>query len=158
MRLWANWCQAIVEQRPGHCIHLSSYRGACYFPLIIMRRFVAILVLSVIAWGTLAPFVMATTASATPLCCRRDGKHHCQMEMQSAESHATQEPNLRATAPKCPYRNLLPVPTATSLPHFAQPLGRTVPVVSYVFFKTIPSSLPFSISSLSQRGPPRSSI
>ncbi len=59
---------------------------------------------------------------------------------------------------ECPYRNLLPVPTATSLPHFAQPLGRTVPVVSNVFSKTIPSALPFSISSLGQRGPPRSSL
>jgi len=123
-----------------------------------MRRIIATLVLSVIAWGTLAPFVMATTANKTPPCCRRDGKHHCQMEMQSAESHASHEPNLRTTATGCPYRNLLPVPTATSLPHFTQPLGRTVPVVSYVFFKTIPPSLPFSISSLGQRGPPRSSL
>ena len=41
-----------------------------------MRRFVASLVLSLMAWSFVAPMALALTGNDAPACCRRNGKHH----------------------------------------------------------------------------------
>jgi len=139
-------------------VSLVMKHRSCYFPLTIMRRLLASLVLSVIAWGTFAPFVMATTANTTPLCCRRDGKHHCQMEMQRAESAGTPTPILLTNAPECPYRNLLLVPTAGALLHVAESPASRLLEGDFVSRQAVRSSSLFVPFSLGQRGPPNSSF
>lgn len=136
---------------------LSSKGHACYFPHAIVRRFLASLVLSVIAWGTLAPLLMAS-GDATPVCCRRDGKHRCQMETERAGSAATRNPILRANARECPYRSLFLARTASALLHVEESLASSLPEVDFVSLKTIRSLVLFFSFSLGQRGPPPSSF
>ena len=62
---------------------------------------VAVLILPLFA----AVFAVAQGESALPMCCRRDGMHHC-MEMMSAESSGA--PKLRIHCPSMPRSAAVP--------------------------------------------------
>jgi hypothetical protein len=72
-----------------------------------MRRFIARLVLSIVAWSFLVPTTLEATAAAASACCRRNGKHHCVSTGTSGSvgisSHAL--PGFRAKSSHCPYRS-----------------------------------------------------
>lgn len=51
-----------------------------------MRRVAAILLVFVFGFPLLAPALFADSTSNLPACCRRDGKHHCGMAQDMAET------------------------------------------------------------------------
>jgi hypothetical protein len=65
-----------------------------------MRRALASLLLAVFSFPLIAPAVFADAESNLPECCRRGGKHHCAMMMDSAPSAAGV--SLRSIQPRCP--------------------------------------------------------
>ena len=123
-----------------------------------MRRLAASLVLFLLAFASVQPASLASVSSSKPRCCRRDGKHHCQMEMQRAESAGTQTPILLSNAPECPYHNLLLVPTAGALLHVAESPASSLLEGDFVSLQPVRSSSLFFPFSLGQRGPPHSSF
>ena len=91
-----------------------------------MRRTVAILLLFAFCSLWSAPLLAASSdpGSNLPICCRRNGKHHCIMRMMM-ERELSRQPGRHVSAPfeKCPFfpKGLLP---ATTQGHFvAMPLG-----------------------------------
>jgi len=63
----------------------------------IMRRIFATFLVAIMAVGDLLPLAIAATGDTTPVCCRKDGKHHCQMSRVHQESspeacHASKDP------------------------------------------------------------------
>ena len=81
-----------------------------------MRRFISISLLLLLMLPLASPLFAASTADAEiPVCCRRDGKHHCMMakvaksltgDSAKAETATLQE--------RCPYN--LATPAAVNLP------------------------------------------
>ena len=69
----------------------------------IMRRLLSTLLVAVIASGSLAPLAIAG-GDSTPLCCRRDGKHHCQMGLQIRSDGRDGAAHLRGPVSDCPHR------------------------------------------------------
>ncbi|MGH9596895.1 MAG: hypothetical protein ACRD3K_08875, partial [Edaphobacter sp.] len=70
-----------------------------------MRRLLSIALLAVFGLPFVSPlFALTATSDANlPVCCRRNGRHHC---MMSAEERATLSPDTQAfNAPpeRCPY-------------------------------------------------------
>ena len=68
-----------------------------------MRRIVASLVLSVMAWSFLAPMALALTGNDSPACCRRNGKHHCMSVVSGAVASDGDSPAFRVLPSRCPY-------------------------------------------------------
>jgi len=65
-----------------------------------MRRLTASSILLLILGPFFAPVISAATASPVPVCCRRDGSHHC---VAMAETGAGSSDGFRASNP-CPMR------------------------------------------------------
>ena len=65
------------------------------------------------------------TEAALPVCCRRDGKHHCAMMAMMEELAKDATPSIRDSSSMCPYRNAMSLPSARSIA--GQP-------VSFTFF------------------------
>ena len=81
-----------------------------------MRRFVSISLLLLFTLPLVSPlFAASTTDADVPVCCRRDGKHHCVMakilERNSGNSSQDRTASLRD---RCPYN--LATPAAVNLP------------------------------------------
>jgi hypothetical protein len=120
-----------------------------------MRRIVASLVLSVIAWSFVAPLAMGVTGPGAAACCRRNGKHHCASGMSGMAGVSIDDlPSFRANSPVCPYRSQIATPTG-----IAQPQSQAVSTLqppSVSFFSGVDCL--FFNSRLatcnSQRGPP----
>ena len=68
-----------------------------------MRRIVASLVLSVMAWSFVAPMALALTGDDKPACCRRNGKHHCVTVVSRVAASDNNSPAFRALPSCCPY-------------------------------------------------------
>lgn len=120
-----------------------------------MRRFVATLVLSVLAWGSLAPVALGITGADTPACCRRNGKHDCNGAAGKMRgTDAASQASLIARSSDCSYR----VHQAT-LTETASPQAQTVSVLELsasVLVSLADSEFSDLIlaTSNSQRGPP----
>jgi hypothetical protein len=65
-----------------------------------MRRALASFLLSVFSFPLIAPAIFADAESNLPECCRRNGKHHCAMMMDSV-APATGV-SVRTVQPRCP--------------------------------------------------------
>jgi hypothetical protein len=120
-----------------------------------MRRIVASLVLSVMAWSLVAPAAMGVTGTAAAACCRRNGKHHCASGISGMAVVSTDDlPSFRANSPDCPYRSQIATPTGIAQPQSPavitlQPLPASfVAMVDCLFFGSRLAT------SNSQRGPP----
>jgi hypothetical protein len=91
-----------------------------------MRRIVASLVLSVMAWTSLAPLALALTGPAASACCRRSGKHHC---METAIQDSQQEKAVKPSGAKCPMFTAPAVLSSRST--------RALPTASQSFYSAI---------------------
>jgi hypothetical protein len=99
---------------------LSTFGDSMY----LLRRLLAILLLAFFGLPVVSPLFALSTDGAARLhaCCRRDGKHHCNIGAeQGSEQLRGDEPRLLAPAESCPYNpaaavaihsNLLAVPTS----------------------------------------------
>jgi hypothetical protein len=76
-----------------------------------MRRILAIGLLLLFASAYVLPMVMSDAEQKLPLCCRRDGKHHCSMMDHLPQSGET---GVRILHVKCP---CWPVGTVSSSRH-----------------------------------------
>jgi hypothetical protein len=81
-----------------------------------VRRFISISLLLLFTLPLVSPLFAASTADAdVPVCCRRDGKHHCVMaktlEKGPGNSSSDKTASLRE---RCPYN--LSTPAAVNLP------------------------------------------
>jgi hypothetical protein len=121
-----------------------------------MRRLVASFVLSMVAWGSLAPLALAATGNATPACCRRNGKHHC-MGTSGMAASGDGDASFRANPPDCPFRSQIAAPTNLAQPQ--HPIASTLPLPSAPFVSIADFPLLSACSSASdrQRGPPPAS-
>ena len=120
-----------------------------------MRRIVASLVLSVIVWSFVAPIAMGVTGPGTPVCCRRNGKHHCASGMSGmAGASIDDPPSFRANSPVCPYRSQIGTPTGIARPQSQAVSTMQPPSASFVSGVDCLSFDPHLVSCNSQRGPP----
>jgi len=86
-----------------------------------MRRGVAILVALAFSWMLILPVFAASVESNLPACCRKDGKHHCMMKMESRSASGA---SFVAADKKCPY-----FPNSTATTHvetFAPALSQAI--------------------------------
>lgn len=67
-----------------------------------MRRVWASLLVAVFSLPLIAPILLANTASDSPACCRRNGKHRCAMADMADQGHALAGLAVKAIQPKCP--------------------------------------------------------
>lgn len=82
-----------------------------------MRRIVASFVLSVMALSFVAPTALGATRTATPVCCRRNGKHHCASETSRVVAGPTDDlPSFQGNSSDCPYRSQIGTPTVVAHP------------------------------------------
>jgi len=65
-----------------------------------MRRSVAILLALAFGWMLIPPAFAGSPDSKLPLCCRKNGKHHCMMRMNGS---STSDPSFAAVGETCPY-------------------------------------------------------
>jgi len=96
-----------------------------------MRRVPAILLVFVFSFSPIAPALFSDAESNLPACCRRDGKHHCNMMggMTAAPSSGLAVDALRAGCPFFPGGAVVPSPAAALLAA-CQPAG--VSIVSQI--------------------------
>ncbi len=117
-----------------------------------MRRNPANALLVVLLAGFLLP-LFASPGEALPACCRRDGKHHCHMDM--GPNSGSTEREFRASATPCPYR------CGDCLPNSARQAFISVRGGEFQFSVRAASSSPKQLSLFEtavpphlQRGPP----
>jgi hypothetical protein len=121
-----------------------------------MRRIVASLVLSVMAWSFVAPAAMGLTGTATAACCRRNGKHNCASGTSgmAGMSIGDQLPSFQANSPDCQYRSQIATPTGIA--QLQNPAVITLQPPSTSFVAVVDSVVFGSrlATCNSQRGPP----
>jgi hypothetical protein len=124
-----------------------------------MRRFVASLVLSVMAWSLLAPMALAATGAGAPSCCRRNGKHHCMSGMSDTVAVSTDSlPGFRANSPVCPYRWQTATPTGLGRPQLSALSGLLPPSAATLRVDALVSFDSCTTTCNSERGPPASRL
>jgi hypothetical protein len=114
-----------------------------------MRRLAAHLALAAIWLATLAPFVNAAEAAHLPVCCLRNGMHHCQGVARD-ESRNTE---LRARASSCPHSAPLPLTSFTGLNGARFDVALPT-AAGFVSAQVVRSCLLSLIDDLSARAPP----
>jgi hypothetical protein len=79
----------------------------------ILRKVLAIALLAIFGMPLFAPLVASAAPGEAnlPACCRRNGKHHCSMNMRGDSFLADQAPAWHAPLEHCPY---YPAQTTTS--------------------------------------------
>lgn len=76
-----------------------------------LRKLYAILLLAVFSFSVLLPLFASAgqVEGDVPLCCRREGKHHCGMSMAERADAAPKGSQFRAPVERCPFcLNALP--------------------------------------------------
>ena len=142
----------------------------CYVDLG-MRRLLTIFVLVSVGCGLVAPAAWATASDDTPICCRRDGKHHCHSGssamanmsegMSEGMSASTSDngnngPALSATSPRCPMHPQIATsaqPAQTDAPEFSAAQPPLKALLATTDCEAVVSELYFANS---ERGPPPS--
>ncbi len=71
--------------------------------MISMRRCPAILLLLLFGFALIAPAVPRNAESSLPACCRKGGRHHCEMGAQEMGAPATSGRTFAAARIKCPF-------------------------------------------------------
>lgn len=139
---------------------LSHGLVMCYRSRIRMRRLVTSFVLAVMAWSFVAPMALAFTGSDVPACCRRNGKHHCQMSGMSgmAAMSAGGVPSFRSRPSDCPYRAQKATPTGTAAPQTETISALELPCTTFLSAVDFHFHYSRPISGNSQRGPPAFSL
>ena len=75
-----------------------------------MRRAIAISLMMLFSWTLMAPLFAQDSDASLPACCRKNGKHHCNMGMMA--SHSDGQRGFTTVAEKCPCR-----PSSASATH-----------------------------------------
>jgi hypothetical protein len=68
------------------------------YTLLFVRQVIAILMTAIFSFILIVPLFASDEDSSVPLCCRRDGRHHC--SMNAGETGAKSAPVI---AERCPY-------------------------------------------------------
>ncbi len=90
--------------------------------------------------GSLAPLAMASISDPVPACCRKDGKHHCNMGTSRLDASRDGQPRLRTQAPDCPFRSQQGVPTiAVVLPSDANFATQLFASARLLFSRSVPA-------------------
>jgi hypothetical protein len=79
-------------------------------PFRTTRCLGASFLLFLMGFALVAPMLTIGQRAALPMCCRRDGKHHCAMSIPAVPGDNTT--SLRPKAPVCPYRAQYGVPAS----------------------------------------------
>jgi hypothetical protein len=116
-----------------------------------MRRVVAILAFLLTGWTAVEPVWFAAVPATAPVCCLKNGKHHCAGLIR--ESPQDGESYLRGALPPCPFRArnvLLARHFAFELPlsTYAQPAFSPLSSIDVAPYHTLNASVLF------ERGPP----
>lgn len=72
----------------------------------VLRKLYSILLLAVFSFTFIAPLLFALAGQVdggVPVCCRRTGKHHCQMSMAERSDAAPKGTQFRPPVEKCPF-------------------------------------------------------
>jgi hypothetical protein len=79
-----------------------------------LRRFLSILLLAMFGLPFVSPLLAMTAKSEPnlPVCCRKDGKHHCMTGTGERTKVANGDAQFHAPVEKCPYR-----PPAVTMVH-----------------------------------------
>lgn len=117
-----------------------------------MRRFLASLVIAVMAWGFVGPAALAVTGRDALACCRRNGKHHCMSGTSAVSTDGLA--SFRARPSDCRYR--LQIATPTGEPRAQSPTisSLELPFVSLLLAADSRLSDSRLATCNSQRGPP----
>jgi hypothetical protein len=101
----------------------SSIRASSEFPV---RRFVSISLLLLLTLPLVSPLFAASMAEANvPVCCRRNGKHHCTMAAVAQQSSSTSSKvKTAAVRERCPYNPSSSA--AVNLVFFADPIQQAI--------------------------------
>jgi len=67
-----------------------------------MRRAIAFSMLLLFSWTLMAPLFAPDADASLPACCRRHGKHHCNMGAMAGQTHGQR--GFTTVAEKCPCR------------------------------------------------------
>ena len=65
-----------------------------------MRRAIAISLMMLFSWTLMAPLFVPDADASLPACCRRNGKHHCNMARMSGQADGQR--GFTTVAEKCP--------------------------------------------------------
>lgn len=70
-----------------------------------LRKLISILLLALFGLPFVSPLFAATAKSESnlPACCRRNGKHHCMMDLAERSHVGSSKPEFRAPLEKCPF-------------------------------------------------------
>jgi hypothetical protein len=79
----------------------------------MLRRLIANSLIAMLCGVMLAPLATAWESASIPLCCRRNGKHHCMSYMSGVPGANESEPAFRAVS-TCPYRSNLLLTTGVA--------------------------------------------
>jgi hypothetical protein len=120
-----------------------------------MRRFVASLVLSAVAWGFGGSMALELTGASVSACCRRSGKHHC-MSVTSGLPGVSSDAvsGVRSKSPACPYFSLTATPVGVARPEGATVSELQAPAAVIAVIEDGLSLDSRLLSCNSQRGPP----
>jgi hypothetical protein len=83
-----------------------------------MRRALASLLLTIFGFALTCPLLLSQAGGQVPACCRRDGKHHCEM-MDPAPSAQSADTSLKSTCPV--YSQARGLPHTPTLAFFVVP-------------------------------------
>jgi len=119
-----------------------------------MRRFLATFLVTIMALGGLLPLVIAASGDITPVCCRKNGAHRCQMTRASQAPSSDGLQRIQGSASGCPFHeqigtltvSVAVVPQSGAVLRLAASRAGRLPDVALL------SSEPISSGTL--RGPP----
>jgi hypothetical protein len=71
----------------------------------ILRRLLSILLLAVFGFPVVSPLLALSTTEVArlPVCCRRDGKHHCTASIADRDNSMPRETQFSDPSEKCPF-------------------------------------------------------
>lgn len=128
--------------------------------MLSVRRTLASLLTAVLAIVLIAPELLANLGSDLPACCRRDGRHHCDMSAMDDGSAAPGSASMRAEHAKCEqYPGPSTAPAGSQTGFFASFAAAPVPSISAAFSQAFPQQF-YKLSRTSshpKRGPPAGS-
>jgi len=128
------------------------------YPKFVVRRSLAILLVLFFGSGSLLPaFALIRTQNDVPICCRKEGAHHCKTPEDAKQSEIGDGQNLRAACP-----TPVPVPAANVAAKFlANPkievIGIDEPSQKISSFNTV-KPMQFFQKETFGRGPPLFSL
>jgi len=122
-----------------------------------MQRWAAATLTAVLALFVLLPYLslLADSESNLPPCCRRDGGHHCAMQLEMARSFASQGTAFRTASCRCPFQKaLVPVYRIAFYPAPSATVYAAVLSHPATHLQTVVSGLISKSRSHQKRGPP----